>query len=351
MNRTKRGGLAREAGSPPDLEVRHLRAFVTLAELGHVTAAAQVLRLAQSTVSEAIAALERALGTPVTLRRRGSRDATLTVAGHALLPHARKVLAAVGDAQVAVAGAIRSARAHVDIVANESVSTYLLPTVLARLRDRWPNTRFAVSVASCLGVREAVAGGAFDLGLLLERADACVPASTAPAPASTPFRNRRTLVSDLSLVMFAGPGHALGRGAVRRSALAPYPLLVSDAAFDFHTFVDRYVRRGREDGPHIEAAGSVEGVKKGVIADTRALGLLPAYAIAEELRLGRVVRLDLRPPPPRMRLDALLSESRVFHPATEDLLDAVREAFAPATESKAQHRIRRGAARLRAARS
>jgi DNA-binding transcriptional LysR family regulator len=351
MNRTKRGGLPPEVGLPPELEVRHLRAFVTLAELGRVTAAAEALRLAQSTLSETIAALERALGTPVTLHRRGSRDAMLTAAGHALLPHARKVLTAVDDARVAVAGATRSARAHVDIVANESVSTYLLPTALARLRYRWPNMRFTVSVAPCLGVRDGVASGAFDLGLLLERADECVPASPSASPASTPFRNRRTVVSDVCLAMFAGPGHALGRGAVRRSALTPYPLLVSDAAFDFHTFVHRYVRRGHEDGPHIEAAGSVEGVKKGVIADKRALGLLPAYAIAEELRLGRVVRLDLRPPPPRMRLDALLSESRVFHRATEELLDAVREAFAPAPESKAPHRRRRGAGRLRATQS
>lgn len=336
MHRTKGGGVLQQVGSPSGLEVRHLRAFVTLAELGRVTATAQALRLAQSTVSEAIAALERGLGTPVTLHRRGSHDVTLTAAGHALLPHARKVLAAVDDAHVAVAGATRSARAYLDIVANESVSTYLLPIALARLRDRWPNTRFTVSVATCVGVREGVTGGGFDLGLLLERADECGPASPSASPrASTPLRNRRTVLSDLRLVMFAGPCHQLGRGPLRRSALAPYPLFVSDAAFDFHTFVHRYVRSDRGGGPHVEAAGSVEAVKKGVITDTRALGLLPAYAIAEELRLGRFVRLDLRPPPPRMRLDALLSQSRVTHPVTEQLLDAVREAFASAAEPKA----------------
>ncbi len=336
MNRKNRGGGAQRVGSPSGMEVRHLRAFVTLAELGRVTAAAQALRLAQSTVSEAIAALERALGTPVILHRRGSHDLTLTEAGHALLPHARKVLSAVDDAQVAVASATQCARAHVDIVANESVSTYLLPPVLARLRDRWPNTRLTVSVATCVGVREGVAGGAFDLGLLLERADECAPVTQSTFQrASSPFRNRRIVVPDVRLVMFTGPRHRLGRGAVRRSALASYPLFVSDAAFDFPTFVHRYIRSGRGVGPHIEAAGSVEGVKKGVITDTRALGLLPAYAIAEELSLGRFVRLDLRPPPPRMRLDALLSQSRVTHPVTDQLLDAVCEAFASAAGPRA----------------
>ena len=117
--------------------------------------------------------------------------------------------------------------------------------------------------------------------------------------------------------------------------MASYPLLVSDAAFDFNAFVHRYGGIGRASGPHIEAAGSVEGVKKGVMADAHSLGLLPAYAIDEERRLGRVVCLDLRPPPPRMRLDALLSRSRASHPAAGELLEEARAAFPLATALKA----------------
>lgn len=314
------------------LEVRHLRAFVTLAELGRITAAAQALGLAQSTVSEAIAALERTLGAQVILHRRGGHGTVLTGAGQALLPHARTILAAVDDAHVAVARTTRSARAHLEIVANESVSTYVLPSVLAPLRQRWPRTRFTVSVATCAGVRAGVAGGGFDLGLLLARTDECAPATpSASSPASTEGGDQRVVISGVRLIMFADPSHPLARGVLRRGALADYPLFVSDAAFDFPTFVHRYSRSNREEGPHLEAAGSIEGVKRGVMTDPRALGLLPAYAIAEELRQGRVVRLDLRPPPPRMRLDALLSASRASHPATEELLDAMRAAFASDT--------------------
>jgi DNA-binding transcriptional LysR family regulator len=61
--------------------------------------------------------------------------------------------------------------------------------------------------------------------------------------------------------------------------------------------------------------------KRTVVSDTAALGLLPAFAIAEELRLGSLIRLDLRPPPPRMRLRALLSPSE--HPALNELLEVI----------------------------
>jgi molybdate transport repressor ModE-like protein len=111
--------------------VRHLRAFVTLADVGRITAAARTLGLAQSTVSEAIAALERSLGTPVIRRTPRGRKAELTPAGRALLPHARGILEAVANARLAVAARTTATRARVDIIANESISTYLLPAAIA----------------------------------------------------------------------------------------------------------------------------------------------------------------------------------------------------------------------------
>lgn len=327
MRRAKSDKVLQQFESTSRLEVRQLRAFVALAELGSITAAARALGLAQSTVSESLAALERALGVAVVRRQRGGREALLTSSGLALLPHARKVLEAIDDARVAIARTTRSARTHLAIVTMESVSTYVLPGALSRMRERWPNTRFAVSLAPCADIADAVAGGAFDVGLVLVRTDKCRPARRSP-PARVPKLpfDRRIVISDLRLVMFASPLHP-ARGAVRRNALSAYPLFVSDAAFAFDSFVHRYVRSGRRNAPHVQAAGSVEGVKRAVMADTSALGLLPAYALAEELQLGRVVGLDLRPPPPRMRLDALLSPSRTAHPATEELLNAVRDAF------------------------
>src|SRR5262245_2644469 len=114
--------------SMPDLDIRQLRAFVTLADRGSVTAVAKALGLAQSTVSEALAALDRAVGVPVVLRSSGRGSARLTAAGEALLPHARAILDRVEEARRAVAETSRSASGHVAIAAAESISTYVLPS-------------------------------------------------------------------------------------------------------------------------------------------------------------------------------------------------------------------------------
>lgn len=156
------------------VEIRQLRAFLMLAELGRITSVARALGLAQSTVSETLAALERRLGAALIVRRRGNSDtAVLTTVGRTLLPHAHGILAAVEQAQAAVARTVSATRTHVDIAANESVSTYLLPQALSSVRKRWPQTRFTVSIASNANVREHVVRDGLDMGLLLERAHRC----------------------------------------------------------------------------------------------------------------------------------------------------------------------------------
>jgi len=135
------------------------------------------------------------------------------------------------------------------------------------------------------------------------------------------------VVPAIPLVLFARVSHPLIGGrppaVVRRDALVGYPLFVSDGAGDFHDLVRRFFKGDGGDGLAIEATGSIEGVKKAVINDVRAIGLLPAYAVADELRAATIARVNLRPAPPTMRLDALLSQSRARHPSTEELLVAI----------------------------
>lgn len=308
------------SGWSSPVEVRQLRAFLAVVEHGSVSAAALALGLAQSTVSEALASLDRAAGTPTLLRRRGAHAIALTDAGTALLPHARRVLQEIDAMHLAVARVARGAHASVHVVANESVSTYLLAPAIAALRRRWPNVRFSVAVGTCASVRAAVAAGQCDLGLLLEANAEAGPSAAVLAPG-------------IPLVVFAGETHPLlcRPAAVARGALAPYPLYVADSAGDFHDLVQRYFAADGLPGPQLQPVGSIEGVKRGVSADASALGLLPHYAVAEDLGAGRVRGLTLLPAPPRMGLVALRPASPAAagaHPVIPDLLEALRGAGA-----------------------
>ncbi|MEP6989553.1 MAG: LysR family transcriptional regulator [bacterium] len=343
------GVSARDPGTPApgttgaggwnsNLEIRHLRAFVALVDEGSLTRAARAMGVAQSTVSEALAALERALGTSAVGRRRGGHGITLTPAGLALLPYARHILGSLDDAHTAVAEATHDGLAGVDIIANESVSSYLLPPALAVMRTRWPNTRFAVSIATCTAVQAGVEASRFDVGIWLQ-----APARAAEtASAST----RRVVLPEVPLTVFAQPSHPLfasadapsvgrGRQATDRNALLAFPLYMSDAAGDFHALLAQYFTADALGTPRFEASGSIEGVKQSVASFQRAVGILPSYAMAAELRAGTFRAFVLQPAPPAVRLDAVTASSRPLHPAIHELLEELARGPTQAKISRA----------------
>jgi DNA-binding transcriptional LysR family regulator len=79
------------AGAAQNVELRHLRYFVALADAGSFTHAAERIFVAQPTLSQQIRRLEEIVGTPLLQRRR--EGLRLTAAGRVLLDASRSVLA------------------------------------------------------------------------------------------------------------------------------------------------------------------------------------------------------------------------------------------------------------------
>ena len=119
-----------------DLDWNLIRSFVAVAETGSLSAAARRLAASQPTLGRHVAELEQALG--VVLFRRGRTGYELTEQGAALFERAQQV----GDAANAFArlatGATEQIGGTVRIAASEVVSAYVLPPILARLRQAEP---------------------------------------------------------------------------------------------------------------------------------------------------------------------------------------------------------------------
>jgi DNA-binding transcriptional LysR family regulator len=325
----------RQGGWALGLELRQLRAFVLLVDTGNLSAAARALGVAQSTMSEGIAALERAIGTRIVVRKRGERGIALTPAGEALLPHARRVLALLEDAHVAVAGVDRGIRTLVEVMANESVSTYLLPAALGEVRKEWPNLHFSVTVGMCPTIIEGLSAARYDVGLLLQ-SPTCRSADDARAD-DRPEDARAVVLAEVPLTLFAAAGHPLALckdvALVSRGELAAYPIFLTDARGHFFDLVRECFRSDGVPNPRLESTGSVEAVKRAVLTEHLGLGVLPIYAIGEELRIGQFSVIRIQPDLPHMRLEAMSYRTRPpTHPAVAALLDAVRRSVSRSSE-------------------
>jgi DNA-binding transcriptional LysR family regulator len=151
------------------LELRELRYFTVLCEELHFGRAAERLHISQSPLSQAIAQLERKLGTR--LLDRSSRHVRLTPAGQVLLEHGRRLLReaddAVGATRRAGAGESGTLRIAVGPVPRDSV----LPALRHALDERLPNLVVDVIEIDGDEVVDTVVRGAADAGLML-----CAPA-------------------------------------------------------------------------------------------------------------------------------------------------------------------------------
>lgn len=293
-----------------ELELRHLRVFAAVVDAGTHTRAARALGISQSTVSETLSALERTLG--VDLFRKGARGTlALTPPGEVLLGYARRMSELSRELVGALAEASTSVKATLVVSAVESIGAYVLPSRLAALRVRWPAVRVEVLTGSCREIRERIAAGESDLGLVLE-------------PESGPAAE--AVLSRARLLIIGAPTHPLARGVAAAEDLRRCDFYMCDAGGNYHQALRQHFEAAGVPAPRMQAMGTIEGVKRGILAGGMALGLLPEHAVEPELRDRVLAEVSVSPALPGVVLRAVTAPGAPRSPVVDDLVDALRAA-------------------------
>jgi DNA-binding transcriptional LysR family regulator len=147
-----------------EIELRHLRYFVAVAEELHFGRAALRLHLAQPPLSQQIRKLEDILGHP--LFTRTSRAVRLTAAGHVFLERARRTLRTVredvDEARSVGRGEIGSPR--VGFIGSGMLTP--IPAMLGRYRRKHPKADLQLREAMSSQIMQALLDGTVDVGFL-----------------------------------------------------------------------------------------------------------------------------------------------------------------------------------------
>lgn len=289
------------------MNLRHLEAFVRVADQGGFTRAAEALYLTQPTVSGQVKELEQELG--VALFDRLSRAVEPTEAGRLLLPEARRILEA-RDRLLERAAAYRGllwGRLRVD--ASTIPGEYLLPSLLAGFKKAHPEVQVGLRVHSTGEVVERIRSGEGDLGVVGSR-DEESGLSYAPLWGDT-------------VRLYAAPGLGL-EAPVSLAGLRRVPLVLREEGSGTRRTVERALAAAGVPAAELAVVGefgSTTAVKEAVKAGIGA-GFLSEAAVAWETRAGALIPVPVEGlPPVERRFYAVWDGQRHMPPASQAFLD------------------------------
>ena len=247
-----------------EIELRHLRYFVAVAEAGSLTVAAQrKLFTSQPSLSRQIRDLEDEVGAE--LLTRSARGIELTPAGRAFLDHARLVLSQVKAATDAARGIAHPAKPCFALGFLTNHELTWMPEAFQILRDELPNIDVMISSQYSPALANALGKGTVDAAFLR-------PEQGFPELA---FRH---LVKEPLVVVLPSNHHLAALKSISPADLVGETFVtVAHTAPVLREVIDNYLKRS---GVHLTPAHEIDHVVMGmtVIASTRGVGLLPAYA-------------------------------------------------------------------------
>src|SRR5882724_926212 len=247
-----------------NMELRHLRYFIAVAEAGSVTvAAARKLHTSQPSLSRQIRDLEEEVGAQ--LLTRGVRGIELTPAGRAFLDHARLVLSQVEAATDAARGIAHPAKPRfvMGFLTNHELTW--MPEAFRILREELPNIDVTISSQYSPLLAKALLKGTVDAAFL--RRERGVPDLAFRLLIKEPLGAVLPRDHHLAALKAISPGDLAGETFVT----------VSDTAPVLRAVIDNYLKRC---GINITPAHQADHLAMGMslIASTGGVGLLPAYA-------------------------------------------------------------------------
>ena len=288
------------------LTLRQLQIFVAVARAGSTTAAATEISLSQSATSAALNELESLLGGR--LFNRAGRRLVLNENGRGMLPQARWVLDAVQGIEAQFGGAGKLAPPQIRIAASTTTGNYLLPKVIAAWQKRERGARFTLDIGNTRDVVRSVVALDADVGFI-------EGPTTEPQVRLVPWTRDE-------LVVVASPRHPLARGRrkVSLESLRQATWLMREPGSGTREVVEAalmpHLRRLRAEGE----VASAEAMKEAV-AEGAGLACLSRHAVADLVKLRRVVILSTALPPLPRELFLIHHEQRYFTPALQGFID------------------------------
>jgi DNA-binding transcriptional LysR family regulator len=270
------------------MDLRQLKTFRIVAELGSLSKAADRLHIAQPALSRQVRLLEHDLRTPLFIRH--GRGMVPTDAGQMLFERTTGLVRQLEQAREDVLNAARAPTGRVVVGMVPTICSILSVTIAQQVTEQYPGVMLRMVDAYASHLVDGLHRGEIDIGVIY-------------GPSTGLHLNVETLRYD-DLFAFGAPGCGLGaKRSVSLGWLGKRSLILPSAPHALRALVDEaYAAAGATLSIKVEA-DSFQALKNMVLG---ALGVtvLPYYAAAAEVASGR---LECAPIRPKLRRELVLA--------------------------------------------
>jgi LysR family hydrogen peroxide-inducible transcriptional activator len=270
------------------MELFQLRYFLTVAERGNFTRAAQELRLSQPALSRAIAKLESELGQPVFERK--PRSVTLTEAGRLLYTRAEKIFTILENTKAEITDDGQSGTIRLGAI--PTIAPYFLPAVLRAFAKAYPQAHVQVVEDVTARTLKRCDSGDIDLAIVA-------------LPITTKYLEVEELFEE-ELFVVLPTGHPLAeKPRIRMGDLKPHPFVLLDEAHCLSDQIVSYCRRRAVQPVAMERTSQLATVQE-LVALNHGVSMVPAMAKRLDTSKRRTYRSVASPTPKRKIQSRLL---------------------------------------------
>ncbi|MGW4029638.1 LysR family transcriptional regulator [Streptomyces sp. NPDC004838] len=262
------------------MDIKQLKALITVAEVGSVTRAAEALHLVQPAVTRQIRALEHELGVALFERtRQGMRP---TEAGATMVERARRALNELERARVEVQPTPGVLTGIVTVGLLESATDLLAEPLVSALAKEHPGIELRLFTAYSGHLQQWLDDGDLDLSLLYNLAD-------------TPSLNAHPLLRENLWAVAPAEEGLRAESPVPFAEVAAHPFVMPASGHALRTLVDAAAARAEVDLDIAVQTNSLR-VQKQLVMAGHGWTILPGVGIAEDVADGSLSAAPLCEP-------------------------------------------------------
>ncbi|GLB25406.1 LysR family transcriptional regulator [Lacrimispora xylanolytica] len=287
------------------MDVRLLKAFVTVASLHNFTKAAEQLGYAQSTITSQIQLLEKELG--VRLFDRLGKKVSLTPEGEHFLTDARQLLFSWEKAKGSLSHT-NSPHGILTIGVNESVCSVKLPKLLEEYRRQFPEVEFHIKIGSTDELELWLNENQIDVAVLLDKLWN-VPELTVK------------ICEEETLGFFVSPNHPLiDVKHILPHDVSDQPMLLVSHSSCWKNIFQAVMEEANESYRIMLETASISDLKQFAILGF-GVAVLPLYAVRQELESGKLSILDWKGKKLELYVQVVHHRDKWLSPSLEAFLD------------------------------